>query len=134
MNTLAVCVYHLQRFFEILDAGGLVLADCEAQEAAQCLQVHLKTYGVLSDHFFKRRIMMFKIRCKSHYLWHVAFEVEVLKINPNLFHTFQEESFLGKIKQIGVKCHGRSCCHRLLQRYFLCLALFLEECRKAETE
>lgn len=78
--------------------------------------------------------MMFKIRCKSHYMWHVAFEVGVLKINPNLFHTFQEESFLGKIKQIGVKCHGRSCCHRLFQRYFLCLALFLEECRKAETE
>ena len=131
-NLLAVTAYNLQRFVEIMDGSGLVLNDDEAEEASSCLQIHLKTYAVLADHFFQRRIMMYKMRCKNHYMWHVAVEVGLFKLNQNLFHTFQEESFLGKIKAIGIRCHGRTCCHRLYQRYFLVLALFLEECRKAE--
>lgn len=132
VNLLAVTAYNLQRFVEIMDGSGLVLNNDEAEEASSCLQIHLKTYAVLADHFFQRRIMMYKIRCKSHYMWHAAVEVGVFKINQNLFHTFQEESFLGKVKAIAVRCHGRTCCHRLYQRYFLVLALFLEECRKGE--
>lgn len=134
LNVLAVCAYNLQRFIEIHDAGGLVLDEDEADEAAICLQTHLRTYAVLADHFYKLRLMMFKIRCKSHYLWHVSLEVRAYRINQNLFHTFQEESFLGKIKAIGVRCHGRTCSHRLYQRYFLCLAVFLEDHRNMEME
>ena len=134
LNILAVCAYHLQRFIEVLDTAGLVLDEDEATEASSCLQIHLKSYAVLAEHYFKLRIMMYKIRCKSHYLDHVALEVKVCRVNQNLFHTFQEESFLGKIKAIGVRCHGRSCTHRLFQRYFLCLAIFLEEYRKVDME
>lgn len=134
LNILAVCAYHLQRFIELLDTAGLILNEDEAAEASRCLQIHLKSYAVLAEHYFKLRIMMYKIRCKSHYLEHVALEVKVCRVNQNLFHTFQEESFLGKIKAIGVRCHGRSCSHRLFQRYFLCLAIFLEEYRKVDRE
>ena len=77
---------------------------------------------------------MYKIRCKSHYLYHVSQEVEAWKINQTLFHTFQEESFLGKLKAIGVRCHGRSTTARLYQRYFLCLAVYFEESRKREMD
>ena len=134
MNILAICAYHLQRCTEIQDGAGLVLTTNEADEASHNLQVHLRTYAVLADHFYKLRIMMFKIRCKSHYLWHTSVEIKLWRLNQNLFHTFQEESFLGKLKAIGTKCHGRSCCHRLYQRYFLCLAVYLEECRKVDGE
>ena len=133
VRILALCAYNLQRFIELQDSSGLVLSDEESEEAANCLQTHLRLYAVLADYYFKRRIMMFKIRCKSHYLWHTASEVRLWKLNQNLWHTFQEESFLGKLKAIGVKCHGRSCSLRMFQRYFLCLAIFLQDFRKMES-
>ena len=134
VNILALCVYSLQRFIEIQDCAGLVLDEAEAKESATNLRIHLRTYAVLADHYFKQRVMMYKIRCKSHYLFHVSEEVELWKLNQNLFHTFQEESFLGKIKSIGVRCHGRSTTARLFQRYFLCLAVYFEESRKREMD
>lgn len=129
VNILALCVYSLQRFIEIQDSAGLVL-----DESATNLRIHLRTYAVLADHYFKERVMMYKIRCKSHYLYHVSQEVEAWKINQTLFHTFQEESFLGKLKAKGVRCHGRSTTARLYQRYFFCLAVYFEESRKREMD
>lgn len=132
VNILAHCVYNLQRFLEIQDFAGLVLDESEARESAMSLRMHLRTYAILADHYYKNRIMMYKIRCKTHYLFHVSEEVEFWKLNQNMFHTFQEESFLGKIKAIGVRCHGRSCTARLFQRYFLCLAVYFQEHRKRD--
>ena len=77
---------------------------------------------------------MYKIRCKSHYLYHVFSRGGGLENKQTLFHTFQEESFLGKLKAIGVRCHGRSTTARLYQRYFLCLAVYFEESRKREMD
>ena len=72
VNILALCVYSLQRFIEIQDSAGLVLDEAEAKESATNLRIHLHTYAVLADHYFKKRVLMYKIRCKSHYLYHIS--------------------------------------------------------------
>lgn len=131
MNILAVCTYCLQRFIEINDRAGLILTVGEANEASEVMDNHLRTYAVLASHFWNKREMLFKMRSKTHYLWHVARETRVWRLNTGLFHTFQDESFLGKIKCIGVRCHGRTCSQRLFQRLILCLAVFMNERRKA---
>lgn len=71
--------------------------------------------------------MLFKVRCKTHYNFHIAQDIKNYQLNAALFHTFQEESFLGKLKCIAVRCHGKTCTKRLFQRYLLCLAVFLED-------
>ena len=71
--------------------------------------------------------MLFTIRCKTHYNHHIAEDVKKHRLNPAVYHTFQEESFLGKLKHIAVKCHGKTCTKRVFQRYLLCIAIFLEE-------
>lgn len=134
VNILALCAYHLQHFIEINDNAGLILSNQEAKAAASSLQTHLRTYALLAQHFYDRRIMLYKIRPKSHYLWHTASELGLWKINVNLFHTFQEESFLGKLKCIAVRCHGKAFSQRVYQRYFLCLAIFMEDFRKMDLE
>lgn len=132
LNMLALTAYNLQRAIELFDRGGLVLTESEASEASRCLSTHLEAYGWLASFHYKRRRMRYKIRCKSHYLWHVSQEVAQYRLNQNMFHTFQEESWLGKIKAVGIRCHGRSFSGRLYQRYFLALAIYLHEYKMLE--
>ena len=132
LNMLALTTYSLQRATEIFDQADLVLTDAEALEASQCLSTHLEAYAWLADHYYQRRLMMYKIRCKSHYMWHVSWEVARYKLNQNLFHTFQEESWLGKFKTVAAKCHGRTWFARVYQRYFLALAIYFHEYKQLE--
>ena len=110
----------------------MILSVADACEACRSLQLHLLSYASLAHHFYNLRLMLYKLRCKSHYLWHVSLEVKEYQLNPNLFHVFAEESFLGKVKSIATKCHGRSCTRRIYQRYFLLLGLVLQWHRKLE--
>ena len=71
--------------------------------------------------------MAFKMRPKHHILWHVARDVAANSCNPRVFHNFNEESFLGKIKAIAIRCHGKSIQRRTLDRYLIGLASFLKE-------
>ena len=134
LQVLGACCYFLQRTTEIFDSSGLVLTPDQASEASQCLADHLVCYGWLAARDYDRRVMRFKIRVKCHYLWHVSWEISKYKLNQNLFHTFQEESYLGKIKAVATKCHGRTCTGRIFQRLFLCFAIFLHENGKADND
>lgn len=134
LQALAACCYFLQRTTEIFDTSGLVLTQEQADEASKCLADHLVVYAWLASYDYERRVMRFKLRCKSHYLWHVSWEIGQYKLNQNLFHTFHEESWLGKIKAIATKCHGRTCSQRIFQRLFLCFAMFLHEHGRKEND
>ena len=98
LQTLAVCTYCLQRVTEIFDSAGLILTESEADLAAKALEDHLTSYAWLAARDYQRRVLRFKTRTKAHYLWHVSQEIKEFKLNQNLHHTFQEESFLGKIQ------------------------------------
>jgi len=65
------------------------------------------------------------MRPKHHYLWHIAMEVRVSRVNPSTYHVWEEEKFLGKIKRIVTKCHSGTCQRRALERYILALSHFL---------
>ena len=73
---------------------------------------------------------MFRMTPKAHYIWHQAVQTRQWRINPFLFHCFGEESWLGKIKCIAKQCHGRTMTSRIIARYLICLALYLENHRR----
>lgn len=106
MQVLATSSYGLQRVIEIMDHGSLVLSEEGALEAHECLHLHLNAYFWLAAYHYQQRIQLFKLRCKTHYLFHIAEDILELQLNPALFHTFDEESFLGKLKAIAIHCHG----------------------------
>lgn len=133
MQVLATSCYGLQRATEIMDRGSLVFSSEEAIEASSWLFGHLETYHWLAAYFYERRHLLFKVRCKTHYLQHVAEDILQLRLNPCLFHTWDEESFLGKIKCFAVRCHGATCSQRVFMRYLLCMSIFLEDLRKTES-
>ena len=113
-----------------MDGSGLVFTDEEAAEASNCLELHLKSYMWLAVYFYERRVMYFKVRCKTHYLFHVVVEIRMWKLNPTIWENFEEESFLGKLKRIAIRCHGGTCTQRVFSRYLLCLAMALREFQK----
>ena len=126
MQVLATSAFSLQRAICILDSAGIVLGEMDAEEASKMLLLHCKSYCWLSA-FFSQRKMLFRVRPKLHYIMHQALQVKHLKLNLSSFTTFEEESFLGKIKAIICSCHGATCYVRFFQRYLLCLALMIRK-------
>ena len=131
---LAACAYNLQRVNELMDLGGLVFTDAQASEATKCLRTHLKCFWWLAACYYQRRQMLFKIRCKSHYLWHCADDIEKTKMNPSVYLCCAEEAFLGVVKRIMVRCHGATATQQFFMRYLLALAVSLAEFKKAECQ
>ena len=74
-------------------------------------------------------LLLFKLRPKTHYLYHMALELPKTRLNFNIFHTFTEESFLGKVKAIALRTHGKTMSQRTFQRYLLYMAIFLRQNR-----
>ncbi len=60
---------------------------------------------------------------KAHALTHLAYDSGLG--NPRAAHCYQDEDFVGRVKRIYVRCHGRSAPLRAVQRYALHMALRL---------
>ena len=96
------------------------------QEMSEMLSLHLRCTEMLASHCWQEQILAFKMRPKHHYIWHLAKDVERNHVNPRVCHNFNEESFLGKVKNIAIRCHGKSVQRRTLDRYLIALAIFLK--------
>lgn len=129
LQMLATCTFSLQRGIELLDQSGLVMDWGKAREASESILLHSKSFSWLSAHFFEKRVLLFRMRPKSHYIMHQALDLQKTAINLNCFHTFQEEAFLGRIKALALACHGRTMTARVFARYVLCLALLVHKYR-----
>lgn len=112
-----------------MDNSDMILHPAEAVDAHGSMMLHLKCYSWLALYFFDLRRPLFKMRPKCHYMSHMGGDVLAWKLNCNLLHTFQEEGFLGRVKAIATKTHGRTMTMRTMQRYLLFLAVFLNDNR-----
>ena len=116
-----------------MDNSGVLLTPEDAKAASEALQLHIKTFCWLALCFHDRRLLYWKVRPKTHVLFHMSTELVETRINPSIYHTFEDESFLGKIKAIASKVHGRTLCQRVFERYFLVLALFFDQEKRRMT-
>ena len=130
LQVLATLCWALQRTIELMDSTDLLFNDDDALEASRCLFLFLDCYQWLACDAWHKNLLFFNLRPKCHCLWHTAHSIRELKINPRVFQNFDEESFLGKIKLIACKCHGKTMTHRVYERYILVLALFVERMRR----
>ena len=109
-----------------MDNAGLVLGTELAADVSESLFRFIRAYTWLGSHYFQLRRMLFRIRPKLHYIYHQALEIRDTQLNLSCFHTFSEESFLGKIKTLAKACHGRTMCKQVFARYLLVLALMVD--------
>ena len=94
LQVLASCCYGIQHMIDIMDGSGIILSCEDASDAAESMKLHLKTFEWLALYWHDRRKMLFKLRPKSHYLWHMANDLATWRLNFAVFHTFSAEAKL----------------------------------------
>ena len=126
LQVLGSCCYGLQRATEIQTHAGLVLSQCEADEASSSLFTFVGCFAWLALNCADKSLLLFKCRPKLHYMMHTAEDLQKLMLNQlKLFSAFTEESFLGRLKSIASQVHGKTMSCRVMQRYILTLAVSL---------
>ncbi|CAK9059150.1 Uncharacterized protein SCF082_LOCUS31390 [Durusdinium trenchii] len=93
-------------------------------EISGCWQMHLISWQHLARQCEVKGWKLFRLRPKHHQLDHLAIQVARTKLNPRkVMACFSDESFLGYLKRIGVRCHVSNMMDRLFQRYIMFLSL-----------
>ena len=129
LQVLASCTYGLQRVTEIQSSSGMILEQSDADEAFESLMLFVNTFAWLALKF-QGEGYLFKVRPKLHYLTHMAWDLKSLRLNQcRIFATHLEESFLGRVKLIAQKVHGKTLTQRVFQRYLLTIAISINKFR-----
>ena len=120
-----ICKWYVRFFLHRPTADSSLLQDCSRH-----LQLHLIAWQHLSRRCLEQNLLLYRLRPKHHSVDHIQMDVVRTKLNPaRVSSCFQEESFLGYIKRIGVRCHASNMLLRLLQRYILYLSLRWKDSR-----
>lgn len=94
------------------------------EEVSGYLQMHLICWQNLTHRCQQKGLKLFRLRPKHHSIDHLQMDIRRNLLNPaRSMQCFTDESFLGHIKRIGIRCHCVSMMQRLLQRYVLLLSL-----------
>ena len=100
------------------------------QECSWNLQVHLISWQHLAHLCMERKLYLYRLRPKHHSMDHIQMDIARTRLNPaRASSCFSDESFLGYLKRIGVRCHSSNMMLRLLQRYILFLSLRWKDSR-----
>lgn len=102
-----------------MDAGEIVLTEDAASETCDLLLQHLLHWQGLRQECRNQCLKRWKLRPKHHTLEKIMLFTKATRLNPRCFSTFQDESYLGKIKKIGTHCHSVSVMQRIFQRLIL---------------
>lgn len=90
------------------------LPRAHAQEFSRVMRLHLKSSQALAAYCWQEHLMCFKLRPKHHCLYHVAVDTATTRLNPNIFAVWQDEKWLGVLKNSNSLPWGHSpeTCHR----------------------
>ena len=94
------------------------------EDVARKVEVHLVAWQHLAHRCTELGLLLYKLRPKHHYFDHLGRDIARTLLNPRKVHQCNnDESFLGYLKRIGVRCHQANMMHRLFQRYLLFLSI-----------
>ena len=92
---------------------------------------HLKLWQLLAAECLSRNWKCFRCKPKLHYLLHLSRHMRRTKLNLMVIGAvWSEESFLGKLKRVGIKCHAANLMSRLYARILLLLSLRFRRSRE----
>jgi len=117
------CAWGAAEFVDVMSTAPLVMSDEDTARAQTALRSYLDCYATLAVAAARDSIYMWKFRPKTHYLEHLLEFLQSSKLNPGKLATWDDESFLSKVKMIVGKCSGRTALRTSLKRYVVFLAL-----------
>ena len=112
-------MWDLQQAIHVMDVGGVVLTVSEAREVSERLMCHLLQWQWLWQTYVRKGVKRWRLRPKHHSVQHQASFVGRTRLNLRFLSCFQDESYLGAVKHIAVRCHANSAVARTFQRLLL---------------
>lgn len=125
----ALCLWTLMRAVHIMDGNDIILGESEACEIESLLKQHLLHWQGLRQHYHHLGVKRWKLRPKHHDLEHLASKTKETQVNPRFTACWQDESYLGQVKHVAVKCHAQTVLLRVFQRMILNLSLRWKDTR-----
>lgn len=128
----AACAWCFQRGLWYLDQHDLILPQKHATKFHDLLMKGLLHWQGLATRCIQNNVFRWKLRPKHHTVDHLARDVKRTRLNPRLLmQCFQDESYLGQIKQIGIHCHVAQMMTRFFQRLLIFLAIRFKDSAEA---
>lgn len=102
-----------------MDTNDIVFQDGAKTETCDLLLQHLLHCQGLRQECRAQEVRRWKLRPKHHALEKIMLFVQETGLNPRVLACWQDESFLGRVKQIGTHCHSVTMLKRVYQRLIL---------------
>ena len=112
-------------YVEILAGAGMFLTPEEARLARLAGEEFLTMYQALACQALPAGELLWRLRPKWHYLCHQVASLTETKENPSKMDLCAAETYMGRIKLIASKCHGKTIARRVAERLALHPALVL---------
>ncbi len=125
----ALCAWSLARAIETLDSSDVIVAERDVRRFQKLVQEHLLHWQGLRQHYMVMGVKRWRLRPKHHYLEELSRWIGYTKVNPRFTTTFDDESYLGMIKRVAVKCNITTCIQRVFERLILNLSQRWEDRR-----
>ena len=117
------CAWATAEFIHVTDNAGLVLTQEQAARVSVAANTYCVTCAALAAAAASVGRKNFKLRPKFHYFWHLCQFCVLNSLNPDRLACWNDESYLGRVKQLAIKCSGESMLTSSLLRYFIYLGL-----------
>ena len=117
----ATCLWAIADFMHVCDTSDFWMTKAESDRAVYAGNSFLRCYQFLAAENLARREPLYKVRPKVHYFKHTVMDIRRSRMNPNFFHCFMSEDFVGRHARLASKTHRSSVSIRTLQRYMLVL-------------
>ena len=105
-NLRAAAGWGIAEFIWICDTSGVILSESQVRRLQDGGRTFLEAYAELARRAAVQKSMMWKVRPKLHEFEHLLSFVAASRINPLYMSAWHEESFLGKVKKLTIKCQG----------------------------
>ena len=115
----ALCSWALTSAVHMMDSEDIILSVESATEIHSLLTQHLLHWQGLAQNCQRQKIRRWKLRPKHHDLEELGKCVLKTRVNPRFTACWQDESYLGQIKMIAVRCHSATVLLRVFQRIIL---------------
>lgn len=125
----ARCMWALQTAIHRSDQAGLLMSKEDSEHIADHLAQCLLHWQGLKRSCQDAGVKRWGFRPKHHYLEHLSERVRQTQINPRHLSCFQDESYLGSIKQVACKTHAATALLRIFQRLILFLGQKFHEAK-----
>ena len=138
LKAVAAVAWAAHQFGRVCDKGGLFFTNEEGQQAAQLGITYVQTHIYLARKALRDGRPRWKVRPRLHsFLCEVALKLHAGScVNPKYTACWAEESFVGKVCNIGkaTAVHPATLALRLLQRLQLELNVYLTKSPPAEEQ